>query len=356
MGCGLKLREEGIAHCLDCNICATLDCQNKRDGTNSLCLDCQNERPCANVSRCGNKRSGTKSLPHLCLICQNEFNEDESIFLANVVGTSSRSGRVRNAKPCGDQARVANLCDQTEEGISNGRTTRGSAGGGASSSGAGAGAAAVSQGVVGSPTVQDFEAGRRVYWYALNSGISHKVFGHMVSETLETGQLARSQGISGTIKCKPEAGLLAKNLVFGPRVSKLFLAPEESDEEAMAADEAGAGDFEEDVASDHAPLKRSRDPVGGGPGIASSSATSASASSASAAAAAAPAPAGGSSPERKKGRWSEKEATCFEQALGLYGRKWELVADHVGSRDQKQCQTYAHSGGFFAVQRVFGNK
>jgi len=98
MDCGLELREEGIARCLGCNICATLDCQNTRHGTGSLCHDCLKEQPCA-TPNCPYNRDGRSSL---CLSCRKEENEiervmNESLFLSNLGGTSSR-GRVRKVR------------------------------------------------------------------------------------------------------------------------------------------------------------------------------------------------------------------------------------------------------------------
>ncbi len=39
-------------------------------------------------------------------------------------------------------------------------------------------------------------------------------------------------------------------------------------------------------------------------------------------------------------RWSEKEENRFEEGVKLFGKNWQQIAEHVGTRDPKQI--YAH--------------
>ena len=115
MDCSFELREEGIARCLGCNICAKPSCQNKRNGHHSLCLSCRlsclNKQPCAKLG-CQNTRNGAHLL---CLRCKEEeadASKDGSVQLG--VGVS-RFGRVRTSKVPFDESQ-ANLRDYTPEG------------------------------------------------------------------------------------------------------------------------------------------------------------------------------------------------------------------------------------------------
>ena len=220
------------------------------------------------------------------------------------------------------------------------RRTRASAG-----AGAGAGAAAVSHNV-GGPVLQ-FEHGRRVYWYvSRNSRVCSTTFGHMDSVQLASGLSAQNQGIFGTIACKPEIGKQRKRFDFGPGVSNLFLAPDEDDEVGgmISDDDACSDNLEEGTisafsADEETPSsqKRSLDR-----GLVPDGTSAIAAPSP-------PALADGTlSPERKKnkGRWTKDENALFKEAVGLYGKDWPKVAQHVKTRDVSQCRDYARDGGF----------